>query len=284
MAPLSISTAWSEGSQFAAREFRLLFPIAFLLIGLPAVLANLFIPPQNSPEFYEFALWVNRNGVGLLILLSLAVTLVQMLLNTFGSLAITYLALRPGSSVGESLGAAGRRLPVVFAAVILIALAAVVVMFPLGYLLGGTIAPATALTPGQAVGAFLMLIVMGLLALALGAKLLPLTSIGAAETGGPIAIIARAWRLTNGHFWKLFGTLLLIALVYMLFLLAIGLVFGLLLMASVGNPQVSSTAAFILSLAGAIFGSVIATLMLPFFARIYVQLSGRVSEVGDVFR
>ena len=286
MATLSISRAWEEGAAFAAREFRLLFPIAFLFLALPAIVLNLVMPQDQSPEMYQMAEWVRRNGIGIFLLITILIALVQLVLNMFGNLALTFLALRPGTSVSESFRAAGRRLPAVLGAVLLVVVAVVALLFVPLWLLassgGGDQVPGSSgeLSPGLAL---IPLIIM-LLFLALAARLLPVTAVGVAEQLGPVRIIRRSWQLTKGHFWKLFGSLLLLGLVYVIMSAAVGAVIGLFLIGTGGSPTISTTGSFILSLVGGLLASIVSVFTMPFFARIYAQLSGRVGEVGEVFR
>lgn len=284
MASLSISRAWEEGSRFAAREFGLLFPIAFMLLALPAILINLLLPPEQSAAFGDMVAWVRRNGIGALIVISLAVALVQLVLNTFGSLAITYLALKPGTSVGESFSVAGRRLLPTVSAALLVALASTVLIAPLWLMMGGPDMQPEQIEAGTALGLLMLMLGAMILFVAVGAKLLPLTAVGAAERLGPIAMIARAWRLTNGHFWRLLGTLILLGLAYLVISAAFAAVFGLLIFGTLGNPEVSRGAAFAASILSGLLTSVTAMFVLPFFARIYAQLSGDPEGTSEVFR
>ena len=52
MANLSITEAWNETVAFVTREAHLLFPVSFLLIALPAGLAQLLapVPARASPS------------------------------------------------------------------------------------------------------------------------------------------------------------------------------------------------------------------------------------------
>lgn len=272
MAALSISKAWEEASRFAAREFRLLFPIAFLLMALPNVLTGLLIPLDESPEMYELALFAQRNGLWTVLLLFVLLTLVVMLFSTFGSLAISWLALRSGSSVGEALGVARRRLLPVFGAVLLIVAAFALFALPLWLaILGPTSLETMVVTaPGRVLALLFPLMILGI---AVGVKLLLLTPVGATEPLGPVGILARSWRLTTGHFWRLLGMLLLVGFVFMLIALVVGLIAGFPILATLGSPQVSRPAAFATDLVNALVTAITAMFMLPFITRIYAQLA-----------
>jgi hypothetical protein len=115
------------------------------------------------------------------------------------------------------------------------------------------------------------------------ARLLPLTPVGVAEPVGPVAMIKRSWALTAGHFWPLFGALIAIGIAYLIAAVAFSVVFGLLLLGTIGSPVTNQTAAFVLELLSALFTSAVAVFLLSFTARVYAQLSGDAENVGKVF-
>ena len=277
MATLSISRAWEEGAAFAAREFRLLFPIAFLSSVVPQLLLSVFIPPEDSVEMYQLASLVQRSGIGTFILLALAIGLLLFLIQTFGNLAVSYLTLRPGTSVGESFAVAGRRILAVFAAFLLVGLVLTVVLIPLFLLLGSG--------PGaeNSGGILLLTVLFMVAAFVIGARLLLLVPAGAGERLGPIALIARSWNLTRGYFWRLLGSILLFGIISSIALAAISLIAGLLVMATVGNPLTDRTAMFVQDLIISVPSCIVTIFLVTFIARIYAQLSGRVTETGKVF-
>lgn len=288
MASLSISAAWEEGARIAAREFRLLFPIAFLLSVVPSLLVTTLMPTEQSVEMMQFVQFVQRNGIGSIILIAILVGIVVMAISTLGNMTISYLALRPGTSVGEGFGVAIRRLPSVLGAFFLITLAAMAVLVPLFLLF----VPAAATTGAAgAIGSVLLLTILMMVGIAaLSARLLPLVPAGVAEPLGPIALIGRSWSLTKGYFWQLFGTILLLGLIYSVMLGIIGMIIGLLVMMTIGSPMPTPfdpvpnpTAVFVNDLILSVIGCIVTIFMLSFFARIYAHLSGRTQEVGRVF-
>ena len=279
MERLSVSRAWSEATAFVGREFKLLFPIAFLLMALPGLLLSLAMPAPESAEMFELAMFVQRIGAAAFIVIMIAVALVMIAFQTYGSLAIAHLVLRPGTSVGESLSVAARRLPSTFGAVLMIAVCVIIALIGLALLLNVT----GAYTPGRTSGVALLSLVMALLFTAMSARMFLITPAAAAEGLGPIGLIARSWQLTSGHFWKLFGALLLLGIAYLLVASVIGLIFGFIIIGVVGNPLDNATAAFVLDLLNSLFMSAVAVVAVSLFARIYAQLSGRTEELAEVF-
>src|SRR5688572_25228939 len=96
MARLSITTAWNESAEFVRREARLLFPVAFLLVSLPGLVLQLAMPAVEPGQATPPGPW-------------LALLPVALSLGLIGTLAISFLALRPGASVGEALQRGLRR-------------------------------------------------------------------------------------------------------------------------------------------------------------------------------
>lgn len=281
MAKLSVSAAWDEGARFAGREFRLLYPVALLLLELPVLLFALIAPAQpEAASMLDLEYFVNRFGAGPMVFAIAGLTLAVFAIQTFGGLAITWLALRPGTSVGESFAVAARRLPSVLGAILLIGIGLAIAMVPLWLLLIGA-SPRP--SPSTGMGIFLIGILFILLFIAVCTRLALVSPVGVAERLGPVGILARSWNLTAGHFWRLFGALLLIGIVFLIVAILVGLVFGLLVLALVGSPITDPTAAFVLELLTSLFNAAVAVLMISFIARIYAQLSGKVEETGQVF-
>src|SRR5262245_35479401 len=108
MAQLSITTAWNETVEFVKREGRLIFPLAFMFVALPSALLEVLAPAPPLPgQLPEPGAWA----------LLLPVILVTSLI---GNLAISYLALRPNTSVGEAISRGARRFLSLFGAFVLI--------------------------------------------------------------------------------------------------------------------------------------------------------------------
>ena len=274
MTALSINRAWNETAAFLGREARLVLPIALLLVFLPGIASALLIPPEGVAPTIAQAV------IGLLLAL---VTLVTTLI---AGIAISHLALRPGASVGEALQTGGRRFGPLFGASVLIAIPLVFVFFilimiaaPLFLIGGQTISPAAMITTLAPV-----VVLVALAMLAIWAKLLLMTPVAAAERVNPIEIIRRSWTLTRGHYWKLFGTFLLVLLVSGLVVGAITNVFGSLIALTLGQPAWGNLSYTVISLLQALLQTVVTTITIVLVARIYAQLSGKDGAVGEVFR
>ena len=265
MANLSVSKAWSETAAFMSREAGLVLPVAFLLIAVPGAAMQLAMPagePTNPPE------------AGLWLLLIPFVIIASII----GSIAITHLALRPGSSVAESLQVGLRRFLPLFLASLLIAIVAGFVLVVLMMLLvGGSLAAAEA-NPLAVMGPMLIVLFIAMvLSMAIWIRLMLMTPIATVENLGPIAIIQRSWALTAGHFWKLLGLMILLIIVALVMMIAISAVFGIFLFLVAGAPEPGSLSYIIMAIVSALLQSVLSAVLITLIARIYVQLAGTVS-------
>ena len=261
MAGLSISNAWNETTGVVKRNAQLLFPIAFLLVALPSAMMQAAMPVAQAGAAPEFGL------------LGLVLIPVVVVLSILGSLAISYLALRPQATGGDALSRGAKRLLPVLGAGVLLIIAFILLSIPfvlLFYVAAGG-AAATAETMGG--GAFLVMLVWALAFVALWVRLMLITPVAAGEDGGPVAIIRRSWNLTAGHFWKLLGFVVLIAILFLVVTLAITAVGGILIFAIAGTPQPGSVASFLMLLLSAVLNTVVTVYFTSLIARIYAQLS-----------
>ncbi len=277
MKSLSITTAWNETAAFVAREGRLLFPLAFMLIALPTAVLSAFAPVPAAPgEFSGMGVW----------LLLLPVALVASMI---GNLAISYLALRPGASVGEGIGRGAARIVMLAAAALLLGLAFIVIIFFIAVLVmlavPGAMSGAQSGMPTPAVATATLLMIGFMLPVIIffAARLMLMTPIAAAEEGGPLALIGRSWRLTAGHSWKLIGFILLVGIAVGVLGAAVESVFGLVAGLLIGPIAPGSLSALLVILVMAGVNTVIGAYLATLLARIYAQLAGAANAAGDVF-
>ncbi len=274
MASLSISRAWEESTRFAGREFGLLYPIALLLLELP-LLATMLVTPlvitqPTASEVRDFQDLINQFGGISGILLIISLSLVAFVIQTFGTLAISWLAVRPGSRVADSFAVAGRRLPAVLGSILLMGVGLTLLMLPLWLLVVGASPRPSA---GTGAGILLMTLLLLVFFIALFPRLALTTPAGVAERLGPVAILGRSWQLTKGHFWRLLGAIVLIGIVFMIVAMVLGLLFATITTLLVGPPETNFTAAFVFELLNSLFMAAYAVFMICFVARIYAQLT-----------
>lgn len=205
MPPVSFSRAWDETAALVRREAGLLVPVALALIVLPGVLLDQVRPasaplPAAPPAGFEPAMLAN---------------LANLLVTLFASLVLTLLALRPGISVSEAMGAALRRFGVAVSASLLLGLGFALLVAPAMPIVLGGEGAVQRLNP-----AFALLLLVYLVGVAVGllfalVRLLLLNTVVAAEPLGVFATLARSWELTRGLFWRMLGFLGLFVLASM---------------------------------------------------------------------
>jgi len=249
---LSVSTAWDETAAFTKREARRLFPIAFLLMSLPAAILQLIAPVTAPGRLPEPGLWL------LFVPAVLAASLI-------GALAICRLALCPGAGVRAAFTAAVRGFLPLLGAVLMIGFAGAVLAMA-ALLLAVLIAVPVVST----------LALLGLLALLVffWVRLMLLTPAAAVEPIGPTQLIMRGWALTSGNFWRLFGFLLVVTIVSLVALMAAGAVGGIAIRLAAGQPQPGTLAMVLVFLLSALLQAAISGLFTAFLARLYAQLAG----------
>lgn len=267
MAKLSITQAWNETAAFLKREAGLVVPIAILLLALPGAALQLAMPTDEPGQMPQISVW---------FFVLIPVVFVASLI---GSIAIAYLALRPGASVAEALQHALRRFPVLLAANLLIALAISLVALPVLYMAGlGDLVAGTAdpeAVAGRLVLGFLLLF---LIFIFFWIRLMLVTPAGTIEPIGPITAIRRSWELTAGHFWKLLGFVLLVGIAALVVLLVVSTFFGLLIVALAGPPEPGSTTMVVTGIVSALLQALVSALFVVLIARIYAQLTGGTPE------
>lgn len=262
MAKLSITTAWNESADYLKSHFGTLFTVAVALITLPNVALKAFGPAAAAPgQPPQPGLWM--------LLLPLV-----LILGIVGSLTISTLALGRAATVGEAIGHGFRRfLPLLGASLILLLAFSIIVaalLVATGLQPGDFAAP----TPETAGRILLVMLVILALILFFGVRLLPTTPVAATETAGPVAIIARSWALTRGHYWRLLGFVLLLGIAAFVLIMAATSVIGLVVAAIAGPPAPGTVTRLLMLLVAGLFNAVFAVVMTTMIARIYLQLAG----------
>ncbi|HEX5183009.1 MAG TPA: glycerophosphoryl diester phosphodiesterase membrane domain-containing protein [Allosphingosinicella sp.] len=275
---LSITKAWDETAAFVKQEGSVLFLIAFGLAVLPnlilqAVGGRVVGPGLQTPSGTTPDLRPLLSAAPLLLALFVPV----FLLGLWGNLTINVLALRQERVIGSAFGRAARRILPLLGATLLYVLAGAILLVPMIGAIGFGIA-----TQRAGLTLILFLVVWALLMI-LVVRLLLTTPVAAAESLGPIGIIRRSWELTAGHFWKLFGFLLMIGILFAVIILAVDLLGGLLVIMVAGQPQPGSVASFLVQLLAGLVQAAFVTCFGVLVARIYAQLAGNMGSVAEVF-
>lgn len=262
MGRLSIGKAWEETLPFVAREASLLFPVALLFVALPTLILQEMTPPEftawsEKPNFDAVPVMPPSFGIAMIL---------TVLLLWFGSLALFALALRPGISVGEALRLSFSRLPVLIGTA-LVAMGLVAGVILVAVLIGVAVSVAS-VRMGAAVGLILGFVAAGFVFFA-SIRLVLLNPVVIDDHLGVMNSLRRAWALTRGHFWRLFGFLLVVILLSTVAGSAAQVVVGL-IGSFVAGPDGARLAG---GIAGAAVSSVVQVYMLVMLARLYRQAS-----------
>jgi len=262
---LSIGKAWEETSAFLGREARLVAPVALAMFALPTVLAEWAYPGGNA-----------TGGAGWLMILVLLAVLI-------GQMTVVLLVNGWRGSIGEALGKAARRIPVLILALIIVFLPiAIVATLVIGVtLVSAGITDPAAVTPAALAkmpGFLWLMLVLIILFFFLGVRLFPVSAIAASEAVGPIALIKRSWQLTRGVFWRVLVLVVLLGLVGLILSSAVTLVVGSVATLAAGDPKAFNTSALIVALASGLIGALVSTVSAAMAGRVYAQLAA--SEVS----
>lgn len=260
MTTLSIGKAWEDSIAFVRREWQLLFPVAFLFVALPVAILQQMVPPEMT----QWAMTREGDPPVLPASFWMAIMLTS-LITSFGSLALYALALRPGISVGEALQLGVRRFGTLLLIMLvfmgaMLALTIALTLFFVGFsILSKAVAAVLAIVLGLAA------IVLGVL---VGVRMMLLNPVLIDTALGPVDAIRRSWTLAKGHFWRLFGFILVIAIFSFVVTQAAAVVFG-----SIAGLLGGATAARVVGeLASIIISTVAQVYFLVMLSRIYRQL------------
>lgn len=262
---LSIGKAWDEARGIIGRDGKLLAIVAAALLVLPTTLMTMITPPQGMGQQPE-----PTTGAQLL-------NIVMALVMQVGTLAVTAVALRPGTTVGEAIATGAKKLlPAVGAALLFIVPMIVLLALLLGAVVGVTLDAdlQTRLTPQQLGGTGVLILLLWICVLLFFAvRFLPASPVTVAESNNPVTILKRAWSLTSGHFWKLLGFIVLLGLAALLALAAAGVVFGMIVLLLFGQPEAMSLSALFLGLLTGAVQAAVVVVFAVMIARIYTQLA-----------
>ncbi|WP_294138572.1 hypothetical protein [Sphingomonas sp.] len=246
-----------------------------MLAGI-AVL-TLFVPGVISAAYAAYATpGTATAAIGALLALATSVAAL------WGQLYVIAAASDPGTDRASALrGANGRLLPALLLALALVAIM-LVALLPAAVLLAmagfdfaalsqgatqGTVAP------GPALLASLYAIVVLIVMLFAGARLLPLYAVVLHERLG-LGAIARSWRLTRRHTWRLVGVVLLFLIVLMIATSAAQSVGGLVFRIILG-ADARATVTFVAAVIAQAVSTALTLIAIVFSAQLYVALVAR---------
>jgi len=257
---LSISKAWDETKAIAARDGRLIGAVALALFVLPGLILDLVTPETTPGTFPKVGPWV-------------AVALVGGIISLAGQLAIIRLAMGPQLTVGEAILHGVRRLPSYFGAALIWLLPLVVI----GYtLVNQVLANPENPNPTATLGLLVLTPVFAYFSVKFSLN----AAVGSAEVASPLAILRRSWELTAGHWWKLFGFVVLFGAGVLALVVAVETVSGVLAKLALSSTDRGTVGGLLVALIGQVVSAAASSTFFVMLARIYLQLAGKGASVG----
>jgi hypothetical protein len=256
MAVLSISNAWEETKARIASDGRLLAIVAAALIVLPQTVLGLAAQQM-----------VATGSRAILIVFALA-----LLIGLIAQVALIRLSIDPAATVGEAIGRGVKRMPAALGSFVIVLAGLFLFMIVITLLLG-----AAGLVPAPGAGHSPPAIVIGLL-LVLAALIYAVfqlaVPVAAAESGGPIHLLARSWTLARSAYWRLLAFIVLIFIGLVFVLLAGQFGIGSIVVSLLGPADPWSLSALVIELVIALIQASFTVVLAVMLARIYVQLAG----------
>jgi hypothetical protein len=272
MRSFSIGTAWDEAKAALRVNRRLIVPVALGLVLLPAVIVSM-VEPRVAPG--------DQPPPGSWMLVALLMVIVMFI----GELAIVLLVNGFRGSVGEAIGKAARRTPTFVLAALCFFLPVILVFsILLGVAGAGTTGSGQIDWANFGAAGWLVLLACLVVLLYFSIRLLPLLAVAASEEVGPIAALKRSFALTAGHFWRLFGFLVLLVIAFGIVAMTIGAVVGAGVTLTLGEPAPWSLSLLLIALAGGLVQAGFVMVYVAMLARIYAQLAAPVASVPEVSR
>lgn len=263
MAGLSISRAWDETKEVLRRDGNPIATVALALLVLPGTLSGLVQPTGARPEMPEAGWWT-------------IVQLLALLIGLIAQLAVAQIAIGRRQAVGQAIGHAVRRSPVLLGAILLWVLPLILLLAPFARQIQAN--------PTSPNGVAALAFILGFLLLVfLGVRFIFLTPVVAAEPIGPIATLTRSWALTKGSWWRLFAFLVVFFIGAVIAVTAVTMILGVLVGLADGPPEQWSIGALILALASQILSAVFTVLLVVMVARLYAQVATPADDLEAVF-
>jgi hypothetical protein len=262
MPKVSISRAWDETKHVVAKDGRLLLPVALAMFVLPGIILDLAMPDAGPGKLPPPGLWM---------LVACAAILVSLI----GQLAVIRLAMGPHVTVGNAIAHGARRLIVYVAAVVMWILPFILVASVLFTAVG---ANPTNPPPAAALGLFVVVIAMTYFAV----RLMLTSPLASAEAIGPVAILARSWKLTHGNWWRLFGFFVMFMIGAIVLFWATEAVFGLIANVLLAGTDPGGVGWLVVRLVSQVVSALISVIFFVMLARIYDQLGGQAEAQAGV--
>jgi hypothetical protein len=270
MAVLSISKAWEESKARIAVDGRLMAVVAAALIVLPGLIVEVISPSalRSDSSVLESILF-----------------LLSSLLALIGQLAIIRLAVTPAVSVGEAIGHGARRMPIYLVAAILLTILFIVILIPFGvaaYAAGVPFDRSSEQAFLQSPVAMVLSLLYMALLIFIAIRMLMSSPVASEEDAGPVQILRRSWDLTRGHWWRLFGFIVMFVIGALILIAAVNWAVTAFAVVLFGAIAPMSLSALLVGLFDSIVNGGVTVFLAVMLARIYLQLTGRTAAGASV--
>ena len=267
---VSMDAIWERSTAVLDVRGALLGRIAALTIFLPMLVQG------------ALAAYLSPGSVAGSLIAALA-ALAALVAAVWGQLAILAAAADPAVDRAAAQRQANVRLPAALGVGLVLLLIATVVALPLIVALAGAgtdwsavvagTAAAPSMPPGRTAFVVLYGVIFGIVMLFAGARLAEVNPVVLHERLGARSI-ARSWRLTRGHTWRIVGVMLLFGIVLAVASGAAQAVTGIVARLILG-PDALPTVDFLAAAAGAAVSTAFAVIALVFIAQLYAALAVR---------
>ncbi len=258
MARLSLGEIWDETRLFIGREAGLLVPVALATYGAAQLILELAMPHRGLGMHVAAGSWM----LWLIPCLLLTIT---------GDIALSRLALRPRTSVGESLRDAFGLLPRALGLMALM-IGIGMVLILAAALLGIMLKTLMGISRDQA--AMLGVVMLLPPVIWIGVRLALLWPAVAAGVGGVTVTLSHAMAVTRGHVASLLGLMLVKVALYLLLAVAVQAAGGSVVLLLARLLGASATGEMLVAVLMAAFNALFMMLWAVLFARIYARLAG----------
>lgn len=255
---------------------------AEVLNGRGGMLAGIVVLTLFLPNAIGAAIKAYAGGATTALLVGALVALAATVIAIWGQLAIIAASTDPAIDRAGAIAQANARLPAALGVGLVLAIVLLLLFLPAGGLLvrggvdWGAMAagvPSTPSAPGAVALAGLYTVVLGIVLLFVGARLLPLYAVVLHERLG-LGAVARCWRLTRRHTWRLVGVILLFLVVLLVATWAAQAVTGLVFRLVLGG-EAQATVALLAALAAQAVSAGFSLIAIVFSAQLYVALVAR---------
>jgi len=262
---VNMGNVWDRTTEFLSDNAAALWPIAAVAVFVPQSVAALMRGAANG---------------GMAPVVVGAIVLVCTLVSIWGQLVITALALDPDGGRAGAAGAASANYLRAIAAMLVLLVILVVLALPIGAVLATSGIDLMALRRGDQVAlsdlsggaaAFVGIYAIALAVVAIIVTIrvtLLLYPVVIAEQRG-VGALRRAFVLSNGVAWKMFGVWLLFVIVYLVAAAAVTSAVGGVLGLFAGNTNPFGFVAIVVALLGGLITTAYVLVTAAFFAKLY---------------